>query len=172
MQEWPDLRAVLTNARWAVAGGVATRAFMPERMTQDLDIVVHPDDLEPVVALLAAAGFVVGEALAVPGRTLRSPDGIEVDVLEGRFPWIDEAFGALATDPSGLPVLDLPYLILMTLAASRTIDLGDITRMLGLASDGQLDAVRRAVGRFMPDDAGDLETMIYLGREEMGPPAG
>lgn len=32
--------------------------------------------------------------------------------------------------------------------------------------------VRRAVGRYMPEDARDLETMIYLGRAEMAPPLG
>lgn len=41
MQPWPDLRELLDGLRWAVAGGAAPRAYMPERVTRDLDIVVH-----------------------------------------------------------------------------------------------------------------------------------
>lgn len=55
----------------------------------------------------------------------------------------------------------------MKIDASRSVDLGDLTRMLGLASDEDLEAVRHAVGRYAPDDRDDLETMIYLGKKEM-----
>ena len=44
MITWPDLRIVLQGIRWAVVGAVATRAYMPERMTRDLDILVHYRD--------------------------------------------------------------------------------------------------------------------------------
>ena len=37
--------------------------------------------------------------------------------------------------PDGLPIIDLPYLVLMKLSASRTQDLADISRMLGLADE-------------------------------------
>ena len=40
MNPWPDLRQVLTGIPWVVVGGVATRAYMPERATKDLDILV------------------------------------------------------------------------------------------------------------------------------------
>jgi len=33
---WPDLTPTLAGIPWAVAGAVATRAYMPERTTQDL----------------------------------------------------------------------------------------------------------------------------------------
>ncbi len=171
MEAWPDLRPILGDIRWAVVGGVATRAFMPERMTKDLDVLVHPDDVQQVWSRLQAAGYTLGPALGIAGRSARSPDGVEIDILEGDFLWIDAALAAVTTDPAGLPILDLPYLIMMKLAASRTIDLGDITRMLGLASDAQLAVVRQMVTRYMPEDADDLETMIFLGKEEMLPPS-
>lgn len=44
MNPWPDLRAILQGIPWAVADGVATRAYMPERMTRDLDILVRQTD--------------------------------------------------------------------------------------------------------------------------------
>ncbi len=168
MQRWPDLRELLDGLRWAVAGGVATRAFMPERMTKDLDILVHPADLAQLWHRLESAGYRLGPELGVPSRMVESPDGIEVDVIEGRFEWIDPALEDPARDAADLPVLDLPYLVLMKLAASRTIDLGDIARMLGLASDEQLDAVRSAVKRYAEKDSDDLESLIFLGRQEMG----
>lgn len=43
---WPDLTETLTGIRWAVVGAVATRAYMPERTTQDLDILVAVTDRE------------------------------------------------------------------------------------------------------------------------------
>src|SRR5258708_31690680 len=45
---WPDLREVLTGLDWAIVGDVATRAYMPERKTNDLDILVRSAD-GPVV---------------------------------------------------------------------------------------------------------------------------
>ena len=41
---WPDLRPILKGIKWALVGDVATRAYMPERMTKDLGIVVHASD--------------------------------------------------------------------------------------------------------------------------------
>ena len=31
-RKWPDLTSVLIDIPWAVVGGVATRAYMPERV--------------------------------------------------------------------------------------------------------------------------------------------
>ena len=55
--EFPDLRPVLTTLQWAVIGGVVTRLYMPERATQDLDIVVRREDGGQARATLAAAGI-------------------------------------------------------------------------------------------------------------------
>ena len=41
MNSWPDLRPILNGIKWVIVGGVATRVYMPERMTKDLDILVH-----------------------------------------------------------------------------------------------------------------------------------
>nr|MBI2905790.1 hypothetical protein [Chloroflexota bacterium] len=34
---WPDLREALKGIDWVLIGSVATRAYMPERMTKDMD---------------------------------------------------------------------------------------------------------------------------------------
>jgi hypothetical protein len=167
MNPWPDLRPILTGIPWVVVGAVATRAYMPERATKDLDILVRQQDGAEVEARLRAAGYKVVSRLAAPGFLVRAPDGAEVDVILGSYPWLNEALAHVRRDPAGYPVLDLPYLVIMKLAASRLQDTADLSRMLGLASDAELTRVRRAVARYAPDDLADLESLIFLGRYEM-----
>ena len=111
MNPWPDLRPILKGIDWAMIGGVATRAYMPERMTKDMDIIVHKNDGEAVVKKLEGAGYRVVSHLAVPGYLMLSPDGVEVDVIFGSYPWLKEALRLPAYDPAGYPVVKLPYLI-------------------------------------------------------------
>ena len=167
MNPWPDLRPVLTGIPWAVVGGVATRAYMPERATRDLDILVRLSDGDEVQVRLRSAGYQIVSRLALPGFLVRAPDGAEVDVILGSYPWLAEALKHVRHDPAGYPVLDLPYLVITKLAASHLQDIGDLSRMLGLATDANLDRVRQAVAHYAPDDVADLESLIYLGRLEL-----
>jgi len=167
MNPWPDLRPVLRGIPWVVVGAVATRAYMPERMTKDIDILVRLEDGEEVRARLESAGYKTITALGVPGYLFKSPEGVELDVIFGEYPWIEEALANPRHDPAGYPVLDLPYLVIMKLEASRAQDTADLSRMLGLASDEELDRVRAAVTRYAPHDLDDLESLIYLGKVEM-----
>ncbi len=167
MNIWPDLRETLRGIPWVVVGGVATRAYMPERVTKDLDILVRRSDGDEAIERLTAAGYKIISKLAVPGFLLHSPEGVEVDVIFGDYPWLREAMAHVRQDPAGLPVLDLPYLAIMKIEASRGRDVGDLTTMLGLASDQDLDRVRAVVKRYAPDQLDDLESLIYLGKVEM-----
>jgi hypothetical protein len=170
MNPWPDLRPVLQETPWVIVGAVATRAYMPERATKDLDILVRRQDSDEVLERLQAAGYRLASRLAVPGFLLHSPEGVEVDVIFGDYPWLEEALADPNQDPAGYPVLAFPYLVLMKLASSRTLDLGDVSRMLGLASEKDLGRVRAIVNRYEPDLAGDVESLIYLGQMEMKNP--
>ena len=167
MNPWPDLRPVLTGIPWVVVGGVATRAYMPERATKDLDILVRLQDEAEVQARLMSAGYKIVSRLAVPGFLVCGPDGAEIDVILGSYPWLTEALKRVQHDPAGYPVLDLPYLVIMKMISSRGRDVGDVTTMLGLASDTELARVRQVVARYTPDDLADLESLIFLGRFEM-----
>jgi hypothetical protein len=172
MNPWPDLRPILKELDWAIIGGVATRAYMPERMTKDLDILVHQSDGEVVIKRLEQVGYRVISRLAVPGFLMHSPDGTELDVLFGSYPWLKKALNDLGHDPAGYPVIKLPYLVMLKMEAQRVRDLGDLGTMLGWASDADLDEVRAVVKQYAPDDLEDLESLIFIGkREQENPPS-
>jgi len=166
MNPWPDLRPILKRVEWAIIGGVATRAYMPERMTKDLDILVHESDGEAVVKRLEQAGYRVVSRLAVPGYLMLSPEGVEVDVLFGNYPWLKKALTNTKPDAAGYPAIGLPYLALLKLTAQRAQDWADVSRMLGWASDADLDGVRAVVKRYAPEDLEDLESLIFIGKKE------
>jgi len=166
MHPWPDFRTILAGLDWVIIGGVATRAYMPERLTKDLDILVRAGDGPEVVERLKQAGYKTVSRLAVPGYLRRSPDGVEIDVLFGRYPWLTEAFAQVKYDQAGYPVISLPFLVLLKLAANRGRDVGDMTTMLGWASAEDLDRVRAVVARYSPEDSGDLESLIFIGQKE------
>jgi hypothetical protein len=170
MHDWPDLRNVLQGIGWVIVGGVATRAYMPERVTKDLDILVRQDDERVVLEQFQDLGYKVISKLAVPGYLLLSPEGVEVDLLLGKQPWLDEALTNPEHDPAGYPVLGFPFLILMKMNTGRGRDFGDVTTMLGWANDEQLQAARAVVARYSPQDSEDLESLIFLGQQEQQEP--
>lgn len=168
MQQFPDLRGVLQDIDWVVVGAAAARAYMPERTTQDFDILIRAADAERVAGRLAAAGFAKVAELGIPGAAFTATDGPEIDILYGEQAWLEEALANPGRDAAGFPVLALSYLVLMKLSAGRVRDIGDVATMLGWADEEVLDEVRDAVNRFSPADRGDLESLIFLGRLERG----
>lgn len=165
---WPDLRRILGDIPWAVCGAVATRLYMPERATADLDIVILTRDAAAVHGRLSAHGYRRESDLAIGGSAWRSPDGQDIDVIERGDAWVADALTEAAANPDaqGFPVLPLRFLVVMKLEASRAQDLADLTRMLGSAGEHELDEVRRAIRDLMPADRDDLEALIRLGRLE------
>jgi len=163
---FPDLVSILKNLNWAIIGDVATRAYMPERMTKDLDILVHEKDGDTAIKKLEGAGYKLISKLAIPGVVMQSPEGIELDVLFGNTNWIDESFKNTKKDEAGYPVIGLPYLVLLKMSAQRTQDWADVSRMLGWADDSALDEVRAVVKRYAPEDMEDLESLIFIGKKE------
>ena len=169
-QHWPDLTSLLAPIAWAVVGAVATRLYMSERMTRDMDIVVAAEDAQEVYAQLDAAGFQREGFLSIGGVSWQSPAGQRVDVIEGRENWWPQAIAAAQNnrDAAGLPILPLPWLVLMKFQAGRAQDIADVARMLGQADDAALAAVRATFRRHVDDDdLDDLESLIALGRLEM-----
>lgn len=172
MTRWPDLRDVLVDIRWATIGEVATRHYMPERVTTDLDILIEAKDTPAARERLKRAGYQYLQELTVGGSVWRSPDGINVDLLESNDSWVALALmeAERNLDLQGLPILPLPYFVLMKLRSSRSRDVADLTQMLGQASEHQLNEVRRVVATFEPEALEDLESLIILGQMESGQP--
>lgn len=167
--QWPNLSQLLAPLPWAVVGAVATRLYMPERTTGDMDIVVLARHAQEVRRRLGEAGFSYRGELSIGGSSWTSPDGVAVDVIEGEEPWWPQALSEAATnrDAQGLPVLPLPYLVLMKLRSGRVQDIADVTRMLGQAPEEALDSVRSILNEHAPDLIEDLESLIELGRLEL-----
>lgn len=167
---WPDLSAVLAPLPWAVVGGVATRLYMPERATHDLDIVVRRGDAPAARQRLAEAGYAYDGELTIGGSSWLSPTAVRVELIELDEAWLDDALARAQgnRDPQGLPVLPLAHLVLMKLRAGRAQDIADVARMLGQADEQALAAVRDLIRRQAPGDLEDLESLIHLGRLELG----
>ncbi len=170
LNPWPDLREILKGIDWVLIGGVATRAYMPERVTKGMDILVRSDDGREVIERMVQVGYTVVSKLAMPGYLLRSPEGVEIDVLFGKYKWLEEALTRHSYDPAGYPVIGLPYLIILKLTANRGRDVGDMSTMLGWAEESVLEEVRKAVARYSPEDIEDLESLIFIGRKEQENP--
>jgi len=166
---FPDLSKAIGDTLWAVIGAAATRAYMPERLTGDLDIAVAASDAPEVSRRLRAAGCEQLGPPAIGGSAWRTPEGFPVEVIELDDPWARDALREAQTqgDAQGLPVMPLRYLVLLKLRSSRAQDVADISRMLGQADEPALDAVRRVIAEQMPDAIEDVESLIALGKLEL-----
>jgi hypothetical protein len=145
-----NLTQIITQADFVVVGGVATRLYMPERMTLDLDILIKAEDAQLVYQdLVKANGQKIAE-LSIQGSQWQLEDDTSLDVLEGTGNWVSEAIESPNYAPDGLPIIKLSYLVLMKLIAGRSQDLADISRMLGGATEIQLLEVKQIVNQYLP----------------------
>jgi len=163
-----NLNLIIKQAPFVVVGGVATRLYMPERMTLDLDILIRAEDAGLIYQDLEMAGGRKIGNLSISGSQWQLIDKTSLDVLEGKDEWVTKAVLHPNEAPDGLPIIDLPYLVLMKLVASRTQDLADVSRMLGLANDTQLVQVRAVIKKYLANAEEDLESLIILGKLEVG----
>lgn len=163
-----NIKSIIKQTPFVVVGGIATRLYMPERMTDDLDILVLTEDTENIYRELIEVGSIKVGELSIGGSSWQLPDGSILDVLESQQSWVAVAIANPNIAPDNLPIIGLPYLILMKLQASRGIDMGDLTRMLGGADKTALELVRKTVKTYLPDAVEDLESLIVLGKLEMG----
>jgi hypothetical protein len=161
-----DLNRIIQETPFVVVGGVATRLYMPERMTLDIDILVFSQDAPGLYRELnQASGKQIG-LLTVGGSSWQLADGTVLDVIESSEAWVTQAVQNPNLDPTRLPIIALPYLVLMKLQASRAQDIADLSRMLGGADEELLRQVQAVVKTYMDDALEDLESLITLGKLE------
>jgi hypothetical protein len=165
-QQVTDLRQLI-QVNYVIVGGVATRLYMPERMTYDLDILIHEDEAAQAYrSLIEQNARRIGD-LSIGGTSWELPDRTILDIITSEQPWVKSALRQHRIGSDGQPVISLPYLVLMKLEASRTTDISDISRMLGQASDLELDEVRKTIEIYDRNSVEDLESLIQLGKIEM-----
>ena len=161
-----NLTSLIQKTRFVVVGGIATRLYMPERMTDDFGILVLTNDAASLYQELRQAGSKKVGKLSIGGSTWLLPDNTLLDVIESESAWVNSAVTHPESSPDGLPIIALPYLVLMKLQASRSQDIADVTRMLGGADETALNLVRNAVKTYLNDAVEDLESLIMLGKLE------
>jgi hypothetical protein len=166
--------ALFGDIHAVVVGGVATRAFAPERATKDLDFLIDHDRFDEAGALLLSAGWNESQQLLFPNASLGLYGkswvrGVEtIGTIACTQPWAAVAIRNPVRDQTGLTVIDLPYLVLMKLDSARGIDQGDLTRMLGRVDQQTLDRVVEIVDRYThdPQAAEGVRQYATLGRME------
>ena len=161
-----DPGKILNRTPFVIVGGVATRLYMPERVTLDLDILIAAEDMLTAEKELTLAGCQKQGSLSIGGSTWLLPDRTVLDVIVSDALWTEEAIRHPRIAADALPYIDLPYLILMKLHSGRVQDLADISRMLGGADGERLRSVRTVIGKYLPNDMEDLESLILLGKLE------
>jgi len=155
----------LLTVPYTIVGGVATRLYMPARKTPNLDILIHTASAAQLYPELATTATRLGE-LSFGGTSWQLADRTLLSILTDERPWVTEALTQPNFAPDGQPIIALPYLVLMKLATSRTSDLGDLSRMLGQASELELARVKSIIAIYDRESLEDLESLIQLGRLE------
>jgi len=140
--QFNDVVRVLQHARirYAVVGGLAVAIHGGVRTTKDIDLLVHPDDVEALVALLQADGYVAnprsiefrGAGLKLRRlwkRVLEQEDVLMVDLLLAEQPRHRRMLQNATLLPWGagtLPVVRPADLIIMKRARLSKTDQVDI----------------------------------------------
>lgn len=161
-----DVSKYLGSVPFVVVGGLATRLYMPERMTLDIDILTSHSDVGRAEEALESSGCRKTGTLTIGGSTWELPDKRILDLIAPDEPWVPEVMESAVTGPHGMTYASLPGLVLMKLSSSRAQDVADISRMLGCADDDAINAVRDIVRRYHEQDLDDLESLINLGKLE------
>jgi len=173
MQPVPDLSTILGTIPWVLVGGIAIRAYMPERTTLDVDIMIRESDEARARAAFTKAGYVITGNLSIGGFSVRKPnteDSPPVDVLVSDAAWFREALVLPSRDAAGLPVMPRPYLMLLKMEAGRSQDLVDVQRMLRDTPQSERSSTRNVIARYVPEMVEDYEALIQLADIEFGSP--
>jgi hypothetical protein len=173
MQPVPDLAAILGTIPWVLVGGLAIRAYMPERTTLDVDIMIHETDEAHARSAFLKAGYLITGNLSIGGFSVRKANEEHdppVDVLVSDEPWFQEALMHPNRDAAGLPVMPRPHLMLLKMEAGRSQDLVDVQRMLRGTPQSERASTRELIARYASEMVEDYDALIQLADIEFGPP--
>ena len=98
--------------------------------------MVLAEDSAAVEQALRNAGWTQLGVISFGGSSWQSANGELIDLLHApEQPWATAALASPIKTPEGLPVLDLPYLLMLKLSATRAVDISDIVGMLQHANE-------------------------------------
>ncbi|GAB4118526.1 MAG: hypothetical protein Fur005_20240 [Roseiflexaceae bacterium] len=155
---------------WVLVGGIAIRAYAPERMTIDIDILIAANDSRSAQQAFINAGYTLTATLSIGGFTMELPANPPIDVLTSTAPWVTQALTNPTYDAAGYPVIPRSYLVLMKLESGRSIDMGDLSRLIGSANQTERQDMRAIVGRYRPEFVEDYDALVALADLEFGEP--
>ena len=165
----PNLAAILGDIPWVLIGGIALRAYVPERNTLDVDIMIHAHDEVQAKAAFQIMGYAITGPLTIGGFTAHPRTGDPpIDVITSTVPWLTDALEHPTPDPAGLPAMPRPYLLLLKLQAGRTQDLADVQRLLRGTSPEERAGMRAIVSRYAADLVEDYDALVTLADWEYG----
>lgn len=143
----------------AIIGGHAVTFHGRPRMTDDVDVLVAPENLQNAVKQLQLQQVA---PLRTGGYSGTTPAGLRIDLVCPNQQWVEPAIANPISTPHG-PMVSGPYLVISKLWDSRgSQDETDVLGVLGRMSDPELNATRRLVARFLPNDVDDLESLIAM----------
>lgn len=76
VQPIPNLFQVLGSIPWVLVGGLALRAYAPERMTLDVDILIHERDTHKARDAFIQAGYTLTGLLTSGGFSVQFVDAL------------------------------------------------------------------------------------------------
>jgi hypothetical protein len=167
VQSVPDL-TFLAPIVWVLVDGIALRAYMPERATQDVDIIIHAQDEARAQEAFIRAGYTITGPLTIEGFSANDPSGNTLDVFTSSASWLDKAFASPGRDAAGYPVMPRPYLMLLKMEAGRPQDWVDVQRMLRDTPASERSATRTLIARYVPELVEDFDSLITLADWEFG----
>jgi hypothetical protein len=134
------------NLRYVIVGGIAAAYYQPARFTEDIDLMVLAEVSTTVEQALSQAGWTQLGIISFGGSSWQSPNGELIDLLHAPDQsWVSAALDFPITTPDGLPVIDLPYLLILKLAATRAVDISDIVGMLQQANEPEKQRIRQVI---------------------------
>lgn len=164
LQALPPLQQVLGPIPWVLVGALALRAYIPERMTQVAEILVHTRDSGAVCTVFTAAGYQVVEDSDSTGFRLQSADqaSLPIQVRTRQDSWLDAMLALPVYDVAGSPVLARPYLILWHLQVGQPQHLADVLRLLAYTSETQHVEYTQLIQQESPELLADLQMLLML----------
>lgn len=143
----------------AIIGGHAVTFHGRARMTDDIDVLVAPENVQNVIRQLQLQTMSPFRAGGCSGT---APTGLRIDIVSPNQLWVAPAIANAISTAHG-PMISSPYLVLSKLCGSRgSQDETDVLGVLGRMGDADLNTIRQLVARFLPNDMDDLESLIAM----------